>query len=101
MKRHLAPALVSAILRNLPMRTFAYPSHSAIYIKVNLKSGGRSRIKELSPGDIFYDVAQDSIGLALKSLKATIRQLKLGKISSGMKLMDKMEGIEPVTIVGE
>ncbi len=99
LKRHLSPVLVSALLKNLPMGTFAYPSPSAIFIKVNLKIGGRSRIGELSPGDIFYDVAQDSVGLALKSLKASVRQLKLGKISSGMEMMCKIEGIKPVKIL--
>lgn len=99
LKRHFAPAIVNGLLKNLPVETFAYPTPSTIFIKANLKSGGRGMIKEFTPGDVFYDVAQDSIGLALKPFRSSIRQLKLGRILGSVELIDKIERITPVRIV--
>lgn len=87
------------LLRRLPIGTYAYPALKVVYVKLNIGSGGRRKIHDLTRGDVFYGIKQDSMGIVLEDLESSLSQVKIGEVSEGLEKVEGIRGVVPVRIV--
>jgi len=97
-RRHLSPTVAGKLRRALPVDSFAYRKDSSLFVKLDLGVGGIRNVKELTRGDLFYDLLHKALGIALSDASASSSQIKVGKVEGGIAAAESVVGVTPVRL---
>lgn len=97
-RRHLAPAVAGKLKRILPVDSFAFRKGSSLFVKLDLGIGGTRNVDEFVRGDLFYDLLQEALGIALSDASASSSQIKVGRVEGGIQTAESVVGVTPVRL---
>ncbi len=96
--RTYAPLTIASIVRSLPLRARAYKLPDRVYMSVGLAMDVEKPRQQASRGDIAFWPQASAITFFIKDTKLSQAVSLIGKVTSGLEVIEKAPMGTPITI---